>query len=464
MRLFFATFFTLFYIAQVFCQQVSPQKYFLNEIVIKGNNKTKKQIILRELPFREGDSIKITDFDSLKTLAEYNVFNLSLFLRVNISFSIDDSQNCTCSIVVQERFYTLPGFYAELADRTFNEWWFLHQHRINRIDWGFMLNQKNCRGRNETFTALAQIGYSHRFSVLYSIPGIDINRKTGVNLQFQYLANREFAFNTDSFNHLIYLRGNNYLRKRMKSGINFYYRNKIYTLHQVELSFNYNQIEDTVRRLNSFYLGNNIKENHFFSFNYRCDIKHTDIHYYPHKGYHTSVDIEFSGLGLSTSINQIQLSTMFSYYVPLPHKMYYSGALYGIWCSEKNLTFLFSPSFGYDDILVRTYEYYLVKGKTGWLVKNELKLLSINKTLHLNTLRWEKFNEIPVQIYPKLFIDAGYMYDQRNFTSFRLNNQLLMGGGIGIDLVTYYDLVVRIEGGYNRLKEKTLFIHFRKAI
>jgi hypothetical protein len=46
-----------------------------------------------------------------------------------------------------------------------------------------------------------------------------------------------------------------------------------------------------------------------------------------------------------------------------------------------------------------------------------------------------------------------------NQTSF-LDNKFIFGTGIGIDFVTYYDKVLRLEYGVNDMGETGFFIHF----
>jgi hypothetical protein len=45
-----------------------------------------------------------------------------------------------------------------------------------------------------------------------------------------------------------------------------------------------------------------------------------------------------------------------------------------------------------------------------------------------------------------------------------LSGQWLGGGGAGIDLVTYYDRLLRVEYSINRMGETGLFIHFMASI
>jgi hypothetical protein len=43
-------------------------------------------------------------------------------------------------------------------------------------------------------------------------------------------------------------------------------------------------------------------------------------------------------------------------------------------------------------------------------------------------------------------------------------NELQYGYGIGVDFVSYYDAVMRLEGSFNALGEPGFYINFKKAI
>ena len=48
----------------------------------------------------------------------------------------------------------------------------------------------------------------------------------------------------------------------------------------------------------------------------------------------------------------------------------------------------------------------------------------------------------------------------RNAENNNLTNSLLIGRGISLDYVTYYDKLLRIEFSVNHLGEKGVFLHF----
>jgi hypothetical protein len=86
------------------------------------------------------------------------------------------------------------------------------------------------------------------------------------------------------------------------------------------------------------------------------------------------------------------------------------------------------------------------------------------KILKFNFIKTEKFNIIHYAIYLNLFIDLGYVYDDEFYQNNTLSNSFQYGTGVGIDFVTYYDIVIRFEYSMNKMKETGFFIHFKASI
>ena len=67
---------------------------------------------------------------------------------------------------------------------------------------------------------------------------------------------------------------------------------------------------------------------------------------------------------------------------------------------------------------------------------------------------------LPVKLYLKSYADVGYAYDRpENHT--RLSNKLLYTGGVGLDVLTLYDIQASFEYSLNQLNEKGLFLRVR---
>jgi len=54
----------------------------------------------------------------------------------------------------------------------------------------------------------------------------------------------------------------------------------------------------------------------------------------------------------------------------------------------------------------------------------------------------------------------GYVSDYQYFQQNSLANQLIWGTGLGLDFVTYYDVVIRLEAAMNKQKKSGFFISF----
>lgn len=119
---------------------------------------------------------------------------------------------------------------------------------------------------------------------------------------------------------------------------------------------------------------------------------------------------------------------------------------------------------GYEENFVRGYEYYVINGESFALNRNSFKYRFIDwEWNNLDFIPLKQFRNFPLDIYVKIFADQGYVWD-RNPGEFNfLHKQYLSGGGAGIDIVTLYDLVFRIEYSVNLRKETDLFLHFEKA-
>ena len=63
-------------------------------------------------------------------------------------------------------------------------------------------------------------------------------------------------------------------------------------------------------------------------------------------------------------------------------------------------------------------------------------------------------------MYLNIFSDIAYVEDNQFQLNNSLSNELLFGSGIGLDLVTYYDKVLRLEYSMNKMKETGFFVHF----
>ena len=148
----------------------AQDKVRIDEIIILGNQRTKEQVILRELAFQNGDSILIDQFDLLKLKSIQTLTNTSLFNFVEISYSTHSEGNIILVVKVTERWFIWPGIVFSLAETNFNSWW--QNKDFDRINYGFFIQDMNFRGRKEKVTIELQNGWKRKVGLDYQVPGI----------------------------------------------------------------------------------------------------------------------------------------------------------------------------------------------------------------------------------------------------------------------------------------------------
>ena len=71
----------------------------------------------------------------------------------------------------------------------------------------------------------------------------------------------------------------------------------------------------------------------------------------------------------------------------------------------------------------------------------------------------EQFKKVHYAFYINVFADAGYVNNDFPDPTNSMVNNWQFSTGIGLDFVTYYDQVFRIDYAINRLGERGLFFH-----
>lgn len=460
------------------------KSFIIKKIIIKGNKKTKNIIIIRELNFNVGDTLREKSPDQIMEINRNNIFNTGLFVTVELNAErivqntkhIDDkhkteddgrSENnelINVIIIVKERWYTFPVPVFELADRNFNVWWYEQNKTLNRIEYGIRFYQENCWGRNERLKIVLQSGYTKKYELYYNVPYIDKKQILGIRPSISYSRNREIAYKTYS-NKLIFYRDPEFIIKKFNTGLKFFIRKAIHTIHSLDIKYYYNTIADTIIRLNPDYFNNNNDQKYLqISYAYKRDFR--DIQYYPLTGSYFNLEVKKSGTGIFNDINQLELTANYTKFWDVGKKFYLASMIKSKNSIPKMQPFLNSRAFGYNQNFVRGYEYYVIDGQHFLLGKVTFKKLLYSTTKEFKTfIPVSQFQTIPFAVYLKIYSDAGYVVNN-NFTKANnsLTNTFLSGGGIGLDIITSYDTVFRIEYSVNDRKEKGFYLHFEADI
>jgi outer membrane protein assembly factor BamA len=430
---------------------------------IEGNHKTKPSLIIRELDFAPGDTLPATQIADILLRNRNKIFNTNLFITVDLLLEPSPKGNIELLIKVTEQWYVFPMIIFELADRNFNEWWFERGRDLHRTNYGFKIAHKNFRGRGEDLRATAQFGFTKRFELEYTIRYLDKAQKFGLGFATSYSTNNSVAYRTED-NKLTYLSLESRLRERFNTSVRLTHRNQFYTFHRLEAKYHYNTIADTIAQLNPAYYGSRRTNQKYLYLSYQFSYDRRDIVAYPLRGKYFAAELYRCGILPGDNINLTGLTTAFSLYRAINKTYFWSVGFRGKISTPTRQPYANYRSLGYGFDYLRGYEYYVIDGRHFALSKLTFKrkLFSIQASLP-NLIPIKQFQTIPIAMYLKVFGDTGYVDDRlSNPETSRLANTWLYSGGIGFDLVTFYNTVLRLDYSINKAGEKGFFLHFEK--
>lgn len=429
----------------------------VEEILIEGNDKTKSQIIYRELSFKIGDSIPLSKVPFHIQQSKNNLLNTFLFNFVEITFK-DTLNSYSVKIVVEERWYLWPEIVFKFQERNFTEW--LRNRNFSRIDYGTYLTLKNVRGLNETLKLLFQVGFNKSLGAFYEIPNLTKAQKNGLNFGFSYNTQNEVFLNLED-NLMVYEKlPNSPFIINWNGYTEYIRRDGIYTKHALRIDWNSIVLANQINDFNPNYLSNN-NSTQFLSLSYFFKLDRRDSRNYPLQGYYADFRIAQHGLSVfKEPVDVTRMSANIRKFDKLSKKWYLSYGGYSDYYLQNDVDFFFQQGLGFSRF-VRGYEPYVIFGQQSHLIKTNLKYSLFGPIIKtIPKLKVKKFNKFFFAMYTNLYVDAGYVSPFKSATPQTLNNQLLLGYGIGVDFVTYYDLVWRIEASRNLDKLTGIYIGF----
>lgn len=430
----------------------------IKKIIISGNKITRESVIRREMTLKEGSVVGAASLaDEMATSRKF-LLNTSIFLTVAITDTIRDSA-VYLYVHVSERWYIIPSPQFHLTDRNFNEW-ILHRD-LYRITYGLRITDPNFRGRREMLIAQVSLGWRQTYTFQYKIPYLNKSKTLGLQLNSYYEQGHEVGALTKD-NNLVFTRvdARNIFFKKSAELVLFY-RPRYQLTHSLLAGYDYYNIDDTVSRsINPDYLGggrNRLAVPHAV---YTLTWDKRDFVFYPTAGYYLSGSVEKDGLPGDKNIDLTTFDFSARYYYKVPEKkLYYMAGLISEYTNRADVPYAYHSALGYR-WQVRGFEHYLVDGNSYILTSAEIKYKVLDHLFNLPLVTYDQFRYAPLQIYVKLFSDAGYVGYRQVKDNNTLVNRVLTGYGAGLDVVSYYDKVMRVEYSFNSLGQSGLFLHF----
>ena len=429
----------------------------ISEISYEGNKHTKEHIINRELTFHLGDTLSFDLYEKEIQQSKNNLLNSALFNFVTISFC-DSLEFTKVKIQVTERWYIWPEVILKFQERNFTEW--LVNRDLSRIDYGIYVSHLNFRGRQEKLQLQFKTGFNQKIGILYQVPYINKNMKTGLSIGISYNTQNEVFTDIGADNKMIYTKNpNDILLEKYNIHLEYTRRNNLYTRHYLIIDFDDVRLKNELLIQKDHYF-NDAEKAKFISISYFLKNDRRDSRNYPLNGFYNDLEITQNGLGiLQNSFAFTKLTANYRRYFFLKSRWYLAFGSFIQAFSTGKTPFYLQDGLGFHDY-VRSYEPYVIFGQVSSLAKAQVKFQLLKpKVQKIPFIKAEKFSKIHYAVFSNLFIDGGYVYNSRGALRTH-ENEFLLGAGAGLDLVTFYDLVWRVEYSINKYLEHGIYISF----
>lgn len=451
--------------SRLFAGKDSALQITLHQVNISGNKKTKPYIILREIQLKPGDSISIGTLNHALQRVQQQVYNTNLFLSVQVDASLTPRHELDISVTVKERWYIFPIPKFQLVDRNINEWLQKYHGNLDRVVYGVKFTHYNLTGRRDMLRLTFLNGFTRNASFTYFRPVSDKSLNNGFSFTGGHVENREFIYKIDQDNKPVQFNNGNFSRRLIFAGIGYSFRKNILATNSFNLVYNNIVVADSLidAAYNPNYFKDPVRKKQFVDLSYTWQFVNVNNINYPLTGTTSVIRAIKRGFGWSGGINMLSVEGSFNRYWPLSPHWYVSMQLSGKTTLPFRQPYINQRALGYLDVNLRGLELYVVDGVAYGLMRNTLKRKLFTINIPTPFKRSEKYNMVPFTVFAKTFIDLGTTYSEAAYRT-SLNNKLLYTGGFGIDILSIYDVNLRIEYSFNQLGKNGLFLQAQSGL
>ncbi len=366
--------------------------YHIAEIRIRGNRKTKKEVILREMKTRPGDTVTLEEL-------EYDlrrIESLGLFSRVQMSAEKAEGPGITLVIEVTEQLYIIPWPIFYFNDRDYS---------LKKLSFGAALIHMNFRGKGENVQVAGWLGYNPGVYWSYRNPWFGGNRRI-------FLESRFFLYHFRNKSYDIVSR--KVTEKRVGASLRL---GKRFTLkNSASIEFDYSQL-----RLDPAVPGQTLHPDgtdKIPTLRLRFVRNSRDLIWFPSTGLFLRAEYSQSGVYGDAFIDYSRLRFDFRKYFSLPHKMVFALRL-NVDLSKGILPIYDRLFFGYD-YRVRGYFPVRVEGENRGLFSTELRfpLLPVRYFSIENSRLGPYGKNLEFGLSAAFFFDAGTLWIQKQNRDF----------------------------------------------
>ena len=442
-------------------------RVFVKIISVEGNKKTKPKVILRELTFNKGDSVVMKNLDEHIARSQQNIYNLGLFNEVSIKHDVLDG-SLFVFISVKERWYIFPAPQIRVEER--NSYDLIDAvlaGDFHRLSYGIKIGWRNITGNNEDLYFFGQSGFTQRLALDYIRPGTFSNY-TDLLIGIRYNRNDEIIYGTEEGRVLWGEVEDEVLQETQSYTLGVRHRFSLYKSLRGYLQYKDRRFSDSIYAFSERFLTNQRGREHYPSLVLQWVTDKRDVTTYPLDGHVFKVHFRHTGIPDVSSTSFSKAGFAWSQYVPLSERWFFAYGTQHTFTFgrdvpffEKNVIGIGRTEFPGTSTNLRGYQPFVIDGSYVQLPKAELKFALVpRRIVHIKQIPVKRFQDMPFGLYLTAFLDNGYVQDETisNQDTF-LKNRWLTGYGLGVNIITIYDRLVRIELARNHLGQNGIYFH-----
>jgi outer membrane protein assembly factor BamA len=431
------------------------RQFVIRNIFIEGNDRTRISTITRELSFHEKEAYPLNVIIEKFYESRKQLMNTGLFTNVVVSLKSLQGYDVYVKIEVEEKWYVYPLPFLRAVDKSFHQWWTEKNRSFDRVNYGIKITDYNFTGRNDKLDVKLMGGFTRQIAIDYYNLFLDRGLKWSASAGFDLGQNREINYITLDNKQVSFRNQDHYLNSYINSFMQLSWRPAIKTKHSFRVGYSYNDIADTISKLNPHF-SNNKNIIRYLDLSYTLSYRDVDYIYYPTSGY--MGDLKLMRQGFNDPVNLWQITAKGSASWPVGTNYFFNLAAAGVLKLPFRQPYITKQLIGYDDLFLQGYEYYVIDGVAGGYTKATISRPVWQTHISLPSKKIKELNYIPLKLYAKTFINMGYVYNPEAGPNL-LNNRMLYSAGIGLDIVASTDFVIKIEWSFNQLGQNGVYLH-----
>jgi hypothetical protein len=305
-------------------------------------------------------------------------------------------------------------------------------------------------------------GYTRNVSASYNAPYSNNKLTEGFYFDGGFSQTKEIPYKTNLDNSIAYFNNGGIVKDFWNINGGYIIRKAIKKTQTISVGYSHVQVSDSIlKHLNAEYFNNNSPSQGYIDIGYTIKYNDVDNILYPLQGVSGLIGLQKRGLGLTGGINMFSIEGQYNRFISLEKKWYTSIQFAGKIKLPFKQAFINQAALGDKNMFLRGLDLYTIDGVAYSTAKFNLKREILNFSIP-TFFRSKTYNKIPLKFFAKTFADFGYVYSKERPLT-RLNNKLLATAGIGLDILTLYDIHVRLDYSLNQLGQKRLAINNRSG-